>query len=170
MAFALISPIMIPISLTAWAAGLIMLAAATPDQPRPGSLMDGEPTHRGADSEAGSAPDGLPVALASLRRKGPDTLGGARTRPQMPREVHAPARDRDMTEHPAASARGEASDRFALALAVLVGAIGWIGVTWIGAQLLARTRRAPAMTCACCSMRRDGSPEASRSTRPFPPG
>ncbi len=68
MAFALISPIMIPISLTAWAAGLIMLAAATPDQPRPGSLMDGEPTHRGADSEAGSAPDGLPVALASLRR------------------------------------------------------------------------------------------------------
>ncbi len=42
-----------------------------------------------------------------------------------------------MTEHPAASARGEASDRFALALAVLVGAIGWIGVTWIGAQLLA---------------------------------
>ncbi|MFZ1176556.1 MAG: hypothetical protein WAO15_09895, partial [Mycobacterium sp.] len=40
-----------------------------------------------------------------------------------------------MTEHPETSGRGEASERFAVALAVLVGASGWIGVAWIGAQL-----------------------------------
>ena len=41
-----------------------------------------------------------------------------------------------MTDHPAPAANRKADDRFVFALAALVGAIGWLGVAWIGLQLL----------------------------------
>src|SRR5450759_1923425 len=41
-----------------------------------------------------------------------------------------------MTDHPAPAVSRRADDRFVLALAALVGAIGWLGVAWIGLQLL----------------------------------
>jgi Glycosyltransferase family 87 len=50
-----------------------------------------------------------------------------------------PATIRDMTDRPAPARapRRQANHRFVLALAALVGAIGWLGIAWIGLQLLA---------------------------------
>jgi hypothetical protein len=44
-----------------------------------------------------------------------------------------------MTDDPAPSVIRPADDRFALALAALVGAIGWLGVAWIGFLLLSQS-------------------------------
>jgi len=41
-----------------------------------------------------------------------------------------------MTEHPLSAGGSKADDRFGLLLAAIVGGIGWLGIVWIGLQLL----------------------------------
>jgi len=55
------------------------------------------------------------------------------------RRAVAAATIRDMTDHPAPAVRRNADERFVLALAALVGAIGWLGVAWIGFLLFSQS-------------------------------
>jgi Glycosyltransferase family 87 len=67
-----------------------------------------------------------------------DGLWGAATE-RATRRARPARYDPRMTDHPASARapRRQADHRFVLALAALVGAIGWLGIAWIGLQLVA---------------------------------
>jgi hypothetical protein len=67
-------------------------------------------------------------------------MGYERLRPSGLLDVPAPpATIRDMTDRPAPAVSRQADERFGLALATLVGAIGWLGIASIGFLLLSQS-------------------------------